>query len=244
MKVEITSGNFAAFVRLTQPDTNQLFKNEKKGNLKDFSKDKQKAIIKDCFDKTAEALTGSTIRPGWKRSKVKELRPSFYSSIAHTAGISQDKVIQNVEKFVKENPETVLNMAREVAKKTGLNLSNINTEELINAIKSPSLNFVSYLTNEPKIKTKHLANFILAQIASELFQINITIRDVSLFYDNMMGGNITEEWKLEAKVGENKPTLNLIQGFACLNEGFLMDHKSTFYHIDPQEILPQKPNQT
>lgn len=197
-------------------------------------------IIKAALESVAKSTSNATMKEGWGEThKTRQLREPYYTAIANTTNLSVDEVKNKIRTYVETHPDEVLNIARDIAKITGANLDNTTREEFLKIVAEPSRSILSFMQNQqPSLLNRHLANFVLAKIASDLFHVNIVLRDVVISYESTFGGHVTENWRLESLTSKDAPAIHLIQGLAIMNQGFFDNQKTKFYHIEPQEITP------
>lgn len=241
MKVIISFGTAVGAIKTTKRQQ-QLFKDEKIDDKAEVKEDQRK-VIRETFGAMAKELAHSKLKPGWGRQlNARKLRPSFYGALSHATGLSNKEIKAKIKQYVTENPDEVLNIAREIANQTGENLSLFTKDEILELVKNSSISsFSLILHGQPKMKAQYLANFILTQIAAQLFNVNITLRDISITYDQMFeSGTVAEGWRVEAIVSDKAKSINLMEGFAFIIRGLLANHATEFYLIPPQELLPEQ----
>lgn len=140
---------------------------------------------------------------------LKKKNSSFYQAIANATGKTKLEVRKKISDYIKNHPEKVLSISHEMSKKIGISLPN----------------------------QKQLAYIVLTQIATEIFKINITMRNFLVIYDDLFGGRASELIKIETMASETAPHVELAQGVAIVNAGLFLDKKNHFFHIDPKEII-------
>lgn len=240
-------GELGGYINITINTKPLLFKDEQKSKQK-VTPQAHQQVIKAAFETIADKALQGKLKAGWgKINKSSDLRNNFYTAIANKTGLKEEEVKYKIKEFAKKNPENILQVAKDIAvqveAKTGQNiLKDITKAELVKLVANPSMSLISNLVGtQPAILNRHLANFILAKIASEMFQINITLREIDITFSYVFGGTVLEKWRMEANVSDKAPTIHLLQGFAVMapviGEGSPIDLK--FYHIEPQEVLQQ-----
>lgn len=244
MTTNINTNEFIEFYRVGAEGSDlPMFKDEKekKASIEKTPEAKSEAI-RSIFEEVAKSKYNSHFDTSWGTSDARKIRSSFYSELSKTTNLEVKEIQKKIQEYVKYHPAKVLNMAREIADKTGWNLENIKQSELIDLINQTSINILSSLIgDEPTMKNRHLANLIIAQISAEIFKINIDFHDVLLFYDPFFhSATAWEQVHIKATSSNDAPQLNLVQGFAILSHMFSKE-ENMYYHIEPQKLIPNTP---
>ncbi len=224
-------------------NTSPLFLDESGSQSFEFSSDSRRETVKNIFEKIAKNGLDSHLPKEWGKSdQQNKFRPAFYNAISRAINVDKNEIKRRIKEYVDENSMIVLDIAREISKTTGSNIENIESRSLLELISKSSESIsealISFILNEePKIRHRKFANFVLAEVVSKIFNINISIRDFNIYFNNVIGGAFIETWRIEAKTHKNDaPTLNFLCATAHLTSGAVLNDPS-IVDIPPQELL-------
>jgi hypothetical protein len=224
-----------------QDDSLPRFKGEKDRSEELSNEELTKQVASAMWKCLADAKGKKVCR----KEEENKIKATLFYHVANAIGSNEDSVRETLKTYVSQNKGKALDMARKISQQTGMSIGEISAEDFASLItcKDPSNHRVKLIKrlfgDQQGLRHLHLANYTLAEIISEVFKINVTLRDYYFNIDRMFTSAFaTEQVCIESKSSDNKIEIELVQGWAMAHNGiFAKDPDLKVYHLSPVALV-------